>query len=342
MLNALAERERLRRQRDNLRSVAARQAACAAKTLKESGRSLSRPPAMRPDLSRLAAAALDKAGLPAAQVTSAAEGPLRLWAAPMKGGWSPAETARAARSLSAELGLWLSWRTYPGEVLFTAAPPFAARAGFSRLPAGPDEPCGDTVYVGALPGGRLMAVLSDGMGSGARAAGESRRTVELLRLFLEAGFDSAGALESVNALLQARRDGELFATVDLCVIDLMTGEARLSKLGACPSLLISGGRAKRIAGGRLPIGILDSVSPEERRLTLRPGDTLVLYSDGVADDLQEEEADWLAGAALEAAGQPPALMARALCAAAKARAAHPDDRSAAVIRMAMAGESASA
>ena len=173
------------------------------------------------------------------------------------------------------------------------------------------------------------------MGSGPRAADESRRTVELLKTFLEAGYDSADALESVNALLQTHAGGELFATVDLCVIDLNTGEACLSKLGACSSLLIAGGEARRIEGGRLPIGILDSVTPGQRRLTLRPGDTLVLYSDGVADDLREEDAAWLAETALAAAHQPPADMARALCAAARARAAHPDDRSAAVIQLAL-------
>ena len=338
MLSALAERERLRRERSGLRPVAARQAASAAKALGEAGRALCRTPAMKPELSRIAAAALDQAALPAARILVCAEGKLRVWAAPAKGAWSDADAARAARTLSAALGQRLSWRAYPGEMMFAAAPPFEARAGVSRLSAGANEPCGDTVYVGPLPDGRLMAVLSDGMGSGARAAGESRRTVALLRAFLEAGFDSAGALESVNALLQTRRDGELFATVDLCVIDLATGEARLSKLGACPSLLISGGRATRIAGGRLPIGILDSVSPGEQRLTLKPGDTLVLYSDGVADDLREEESEWLNDAALAAVHQPPAAMARALCDAATARAAHPDDRSAAVIRLSEARE----
>ena len=335
MLATLARDQRLRRQRESLRSVAARQAACAAKALDMAGKELLAPPALDPELARIAAAALDRAGCPAKQVVVSTAGTIRVWAAPAHGEWRKADATRAGAALSEALGVRLFPRALPGECLFTAAPSFTARAGYARLPAGPDAPCGDAVYVGALPDGRLMAVLSDGMGSGPRAADESRRTVELLRTFLEAGYDSADALESVNALLQTRAGGELFATVDLCVIDLNTGEACLSKLGACSSLLITGGEAKRIEGGRLPIGILDSVTPGQRRLTLRPGDTLVLYSDGVADDLREEDAAWLAEAALSAAHQPPADMARALCAAARAHSTHPDDRSAAVIQLAL-------
>ena len=101
--------------------------------------------------------------------------------------------------------------------------------------------------------------------------------------------------------------------------------------------VLEGGRSVGRAGGRRPAGIRASVSPGEQRLTLRPGDTLILYSDGVADDLQEKETDWLRQAALSAAALPPRAAAQALCSAAKARASRQDDRSAVVIRIAGAG-----
>ena len=342
MLNSLAQAQRLRRQRDSLRRIAAGQAGCAARTLRRAGRDLLRPPVMKPELAHVVAAALDKARLPAVQVTACEGKELQICAVPVRGAWSSRDAARAAGALSEALGLQLSWRALSGEFCFFAAPALAAGTGISLIPADPDAPCGDTVYAGPLPGGRFMAVLSDGMGCGPRAAGESRRTVGLLRAFLEAGFGSEDALEAVNALLQTRPDGELFATVDLCVVDLMTGETCLSKLGACSSLLLSGDQASVMAGGRLPIGILDSVSPDRQQLTLRPGDTLILYSDGLADDLREDDAAWLRQTALAAASQPPAVLAQTLCSAARARAAHRDDISAAVVRVSQAPQASSA
>ena len=171
------------------------------------------------------------------------------------------------------------------------------------------------------------------MGSGAAAAAESRRTVRLIRIFLEAGMTSARALEAVNALLQTRRDGELFATVDLCVADLRRGRAVLSKLGACSSLLVSGGKATELPGGHLPIGILEKITPGEQTVSIRPGDVLVMYSDGVTDDLQEGQPEWLRQAAAQAASGEPEAMALALRRAALDHHGVGDDMSVLVIRL---------
>ena len=122
---------------------------------------------------------------------------------------------------------------------------------------------------------------------------------------------------------------------------MKSGEAFLSKLGACSSLLLSGGHARALPGGHLPIGILEKIAPGEQRFVMRPGDTLILCSDGIADDLREGQAAWLAERALAFRAQPPQRMAQSLRQAALDRqgGVPADDMSVMVLHIDRSGES---
>ena len=289
------------------------------------------------------AAALEQARCPARRVTATGDARPDVLATLEKDGWTKERAQTAAQALSRALGCrMVPLRPYDQPSLrFLAAPRLHIRAGLSVSPLQPNQPCGDTAHIGLLPDGRLLAVLSDGMGSGERAAAESRRTIRLIRTFLEAGLDSVRSLEAINALLQLQ-SGELFATVDLCLIDLQSGEASLSKLGACSSLLLSGGRTRALPGGHLPIGILEKITPGEQHFVMRPGDTLILCSDGVADDLREGQAAWLAEQALALRGPPPQSLAQSLRQAALDRqgGVPADDMSVMVLHIDRRGEAA--
>jgi len=337
LLAELAAESRLRRRRSDLKGVVSRQLTGAAAELAALAGQLKKPASMNEDMARVAAAALDKAGLHAVQVSACEENGLEICAALKNGLWDGGKTRRAAAVLEEELGVRLVCRARSAgkswEAVFRQAPSLCVRSGVSVSAAKEGGPCGDAARVLSLPDGRLAAVLSDGMGRGESAAGESRKTVDWLCAFLAAGLGSAASLEAVNALLQARRGDELFATVDLCVIDLTGGETCLTKLGACPSLLITKGRAERLAGGRLPIGILESVEPDEQRLCVRAGDTLIMYSDGVADELFDGQSEWLRETALSLAALDPEALARRLRQAAEAHHGRKDDMSVVVIRV---------
>ena len=337
LLNELAAECRLRRERSALKGVVSRQMSEAAAILNRLAGCLEAPPVMDEEIAKIAAAALEKEGLKVSQTTACAENGLEIDVALKNRAWDRDAVLRASAALRGEFGARFACAVRPDaagcELAFRQAPALGARAGVSVQPARAGAACGDSAYAGMLPDGRLLAVLSDGMGSGAAAAGESRRAVELLRAFLEAGMDGGGTLEMVNALLQASGGDDLFATVDLCVIDLLRGEAELIKLGACSSLLVSGGRAAELAGGHLPIGILEMISPGRQRLVVHPGDTLVLHSDGVADELHEGQAEWLRAAACSLAALEPDEAARRLIRAAAAHHGQKDDMSAIFIRV---------
>ncbi|MCL2544563.1 MAG: SpoIIE family protein phosphatase [Clostridia bacterium] len=169
------------------------------------------------------------------------------------------------------------------EVLFEQEPALAVEVGMALRAKHAEAVAGDGQMVQRLPRGLQLLALSDGMGSGPRASRESRATLLLLRQCLVAGYTRAQALVAVNELLLSCGGEDMFATMDLCLLDLHTGEAAFEKLGACTSYVVRGQSCRPIAGETLPLGILTGVRPRSCRMRLREGDLVVMLSDGVAD-----------------------------------------------------------
>lgn len=146
---------------------------------------------------------------------------------------------------------------------------------------------GDATGECRLSGGRVCFALSDGMGSGKEARKESEAAIELLFRLYRAGMQKELIYDSVNRLLMAQNEQEMYATLDAVSIDLNTGEAELLKYGAPPSYLLRGNRIRTISGEALPCGILAEAKPSVVRMQLEPEDRLVLCSDGVQDVLPD-------------------------------------------------------
>ena len=101
----------------------------------------------------------------------------------------------------------------------------------------------------------------------------------------------------------------MFATVDLCVIDLATGEAEFSKLAACRSLILRGEEVLTVEGGRLPLGILEGVRPSVCRVKLEPGDVVLMASDGVMEAVDGPTLERLL---IDHGRQPPEMLAETI------------------------------
>ncbi|MGB9661718.1 MAG: SpoIIE family protein phosphatase [Moorellaceae bacterium] len=170
--------------------------------------------------------------------------------------------------------------------------------GFACCARQQDLTCGDSFLDAPLPGGRHLLVLSDGMGAGREARMESRTAVELVKELLSAGFSREMSLRLVNLVLLLRSSRDNFATLDVAVLDLVEGRGEFTKLGACPSFLLRENRLLTIGPQSLPVGILEDIPLEVVQEEIRPGDVLVMVSDGVLEahrDLTEKDR-WLAAA----------------------------------------------
>lgn len=150
---------------------------------------------------------------------------------------------------------------------------------------------GDGYIARALTGGRQLIALSDGMGSGEKAYQESQATLHLLLQCLKAGYTRSQALIAVNSILLSCAGSEMFATMDLCLVDLHTGETAFEKLGACTSFVIRAGECRAIGADTLPMGVIAQVEPRSYRMRLREDDLIVMVSDGIADSYPNGEAE---------------------------------------------------
>ena len=256
-------------------------------------------------------AALDRAGIPAADVFAFRGEKLEIVILLGEGQWTPERAGAAAACVSRELNRRFVAEARQGlsarELKLVQLPALSVQAGVSCLSGEAGVPSGDSHMVRALAGDRLMLALSDGMGSGESAARESAQTIKLLWRFLSADVSRALALETVNELMLVKSGEDMFATVDLCLLDLATGRAEFSKLAACRSLIVRGREVLPVEGGRLPLGILEKVRPSVTTVQLKPGDVLLLASDGVMDAVPEE--GFIESVLLENTTLPPTALA---------------------------------
>ena len=264
-------------------------------------------------------AALDRCGIPAADVLAFRGDRPEIVVLLGLGQWTPERVQRAAVAVSCELGCRYAADAVGAsderELRLVQLPKLWAKAGVSCLSAEAGARSGDSHLVRMLSGDRLLVALSDGMGSGDAAARESAQTIKLLWRFLSADVSRALALETVNELMLVKSGEDMFATVDLCLIDLASGSAEFSKLAACRSLILRAGKVSAVEGGRLPLGILEKVQPSVTRVQLKPGDVLLLGSDGLMDAPRDPA---LVENALRAhASLPPAELAEKLVHAAQ-------------------------
>lgn len=160
---------------------------------------------------------------------------------------------------------------------------YSVTTGMASVAKQSQEVCGDTCVVAHIHSGKIAMMLSDGMGSGKQAAGESAMAVKFLERLLTAGFDVDVAVKTVNSMLMLRAPDETFATIDMAIIDTYSGETEFLKIGSAPSFVKRVREVATVKSASLPIGILNQIEIEPVKAQLVPGDIVVMVSDGIAD-----------------------------------------------------------
>ncbi len=138
--------------------------------------------------------------------------------------------------------------------------------------------------------GRYYMILSDGMGSGKEASLASGMALTLLEKYIRGGADLESALKLLNRIIRST-GRECSTTIDICELDLYTGEARFIKSGAAPSFVLRGGSVFKLRSKTVPIGIIRALDAEMIKFDTEAGDTVVMVSDGVARSY--DDAPWL-------------------------------------------------
>lgn len=166
---------------------------------------------------------------------------------------------------------------------------FLALTGFSRATEEGETASGDNYAVLEAERGRLTVMLSDGTGSGEQAGKDSGQVLDLMEKLLEAGYSTDTAIEMVNTALFATGGDRNHPTLDICEIDLYSGECKLRKIGGAATFLKREQEVEQLAEGSLPLGIFQQIDSQPLSRTLEDGNYLFMVSDGVIDAFGEQE-----------------------------------------------------
>ena len=194
-----------------------------------------------------------------------------------------------------------------GDIFITLSEHAAIRVdvGVGQKCASESAMCGDAYKYFFDGRGHFIMILSDGMGTGGRAAVDGAMASGLMSRLIKAGFGYDCSLRILNSSMLFKSTDESLATVDIASIDLYTGKVELYKAGAAPTLIRRSGRTGKAESTSLPAGILRGVSFDKATVKCKIGDIIVMMSDGAVCEgsewIREEIENWDNGTAEELA-----------------------------------------
>ncbi|HEV7663436.1 MAG TPA: SpoIIE family protein phosphatase [Chloroflexota bacterium] len=178
---------------------------------------------------------------------------------------------------------------------------------------------GDLYDVLPLPDGQLGLVIGDVAGEGVPAALLMATTRTVLRSVVAQGATAPGeVLSRANNLLYPDTPHNLFVTCLFAVLEPLSGRLRYANAGHVAPLRRQArdGLVDQLRARGMPLGLMPGSVYQEKEVSLRLGETVLFYSDGVveAHDLNREmfDIDRLTAVAAGGGSDGAALIERVL------------------------------
>lgn len=141
---------------------------------------------------------------------------------------------------------------------------------------------GDSILKTKLKDGKYLLAISDGMGSGPEARKSSQIVTKMLKRLLDSGFERETSIDLINSnLLNVSED--VFATLDIVIVDLYKGNIEFIKNGACPTYIKNNRKIQIIKSLTLPAGIVKETNTDVFDKDIENNDIIVMCSDGILD-----------------------------------------------------------
>ena len=146
---------------------------------------------------------------------------------------------------------------------------------------------GDTLSHTKLDDGKYLIALSDGKGTGKDARKASKTAITMLEKLLSSGFDKDASLRLINSTLNTISEEDMYATLDMAVLDLYAKNLEFVKNGACPTYVKNNKNVQILKSISLPTGILSDIDLVVYDKDLQEDDILVMCSDGILESSEE-------------------------------------------------------
>jgi sigma-B regulation protein RsbU (phosphoserine phosphatase) len=161
--------------------------------------------------------------------------------------------------------------------------------------AAANRPCktvsGDYYDIVVRPSGRIYFVIADVSGKGITAALVMSSVATAFNIFTRTDPTPADLVRELNATLAPKTAPTKFVTLFAGVLDPATGRITFTNAGHVPPLVISANGVDTLKSTDLVVGLLPNAQYRNQEAQLEPGDSLVLFTDGVteAEDAAENQ-----------------------------------------------------
>ena len=143
---------------------------------------------------------------------------------------------------------------------------------------------GDFYDVLPRPDGRVIVTLGDVAGKGSPAALLMALLLAVLRTLVDEELDAPELMERLNAQICRHSPGSRFITLFYAVYTPSSGRLVYVNAGQTPPLLRRrSGSFETLGGTGIALGMFEGSTYESAETFIAPGDTLVLYSDGITE-----------------------------------------------------------
>lgn len=164
---------------------------------------------------------------------------------------------------------------------------YRIQIGIAKTNKDGENVSGDSSLQISLDDGKYLLAISDGMGSGPNARQSSQIAIRMLGRLLSNGFDKETSIELINNTILSNIKDETFATLDIMVLDLYSGNVEYIKNGACPTFIKNNKNVDIIKNIALPAGILNDIDLVVYDRDVDNNDIIIMCSDGVIESNTE-------------------------------------------------------
>ena len=175
---------------------------------------------------------------------------------------------------------------------FSTKDKYMLQMGMSKKTKSNNKISGDSYIKSKLEDGKYLVAVSDGMGSGKEAKKSSELALKMLEKLLEEGFDKDASINLINTTINLNNNEEIFATLDIAILDLFEGNIECIKNAACPTFIKSGKEVSEINSVGLPAGILENIDFVVYEKDIKENDIIIMCSDGLLDSKLDDN-NWL-------------------------------------------------
>lgn len=139
--------------------------------------------------------------------------------------------------------------------------------------------------------GDIFFLLGDVSGKGVAASILMAHLHAMFRSLIVVGLSASQLVEQANRIFCESTISADYATL-VCGRAGKSGEIDVCNAGHCPPLLIRGGEITSLEATGLPVGIFHSGEYLAQKVQLAPGDTLILYTDGLTEAQDRANAEY--------------------------------------------------